>query len=433
MIAALVDKRDESRVRRERFDDLPEGRTDRIEARMRERNLLVVQGGGPTQVLNATLAAIVEEAQAHGKFGRIFGARFGIKGLVDGAAVDLGRLSPADLQLLRMSPGAALGSSRAKPTQEDLARLVQFLRHYEVRDLLFTGGNGTMRGAEVASEYCREAGYDVQVLGIPKTVDNDIAITDRCPGYGSAARYMAQAARDLGMDVRSLPQPVSILETMGRSVGWLAAASAAGKRDEEDAPHLVYLPERAFEMEEFLGDLDRIVTRQGWAIVVAAEGIRDRDGEFVYQVEDPAQADPLKRPITGGVAQFLADNVARRLKIRCRSEKPGLLGRSSMLHASAQDLKDAELVGRVGVRGLLAGETRKMVALRPIADPGETGYEFVALSKVAEVEKPIPAEWTCNGGIPVKDKFFQYLEPIIGDLVPYCGPLPAAQISFGKD
>jgi 6-phosphofructokinase 1 len=390
---------------------------------MTERNLLVVQGGGPTQVLNATLAAIVEEALAQDKFQRILGARSGIKGLVAGGEVELSRLSAADLSLLRLSPGAALGSSRAKPSLDDLAKLLDYLRLHQIRDLLFLGGNGTMRGAEAVSRFCRKSGFEVRTLGVPKTVDNDIAVTDRCPGYPSAARYIAQSTRDLGMDVRSLPQPVSILETMGRSVGWLAAAAASGKRDEMDAPHLVYLPERAFVMEEFLADLDRVVSRQGWAIVVVAEGIRDRDGKFVYQVADPAQSDPLERPITGGVAQFLAEAVARHLKMRCRSEKPGLLGRSSMLHASTQDQKDADLVGRAAVHGLIAGETEKMVSLRPLAEKSKDGYEFVALDRVAEVERPIPSEWIGDGAIPVKDNFFQYLRPLVGELVPYCAPL----------
>jgi 6-phosphofructokinase 1 len=382
-----------------------------------------MQGGGPTQVLNATLAAIVEEAQARGGFNRIFGARSGIKGLLQGGEVDLSQLSAAELKLLRVSPGAALGSSRAKPSEDDLGELVNYLRRREVRDLLFLGGNGTMRGAETVSRFCRESDYDVRVLGVPKTVDNDIAVTDRCPGFASAARYIAQSTRDLGMDVRSLPQPVSILESMGRSVGWLAAAAAAGKRDEQDAPHLVYLPERPFDLDEFLASLDRIVAKQGWAVAVVAEGIRNRDGRYVYQVADPAQSDPLQRPITGGVAQFLAEAVARQLKMRCRSEKPGLLGRASMLHASMQDQKDADLVGRAAVRGLLAGETEKMVSLLPLKDCGNSGYELVALDRVAEVERPIPAEWIGEGAIPVKESFFEYLGPLVGDLVPYCAPL----------
>jgi len=384
---------------------------------MTVRNLLVVQGGGPTQVLNATLAAIVEEARAHGRFERVYGAKRGIYGFVRNEIVDLSGLQVADLVLLRSTPGAALGSSRAKLTEEDLARLPELLRRYEVHDLLFLGGNGTMRGAEMISRLCRDAGHDARVLGVPKTVDNDIAMTDRCPGYASAARYIAQSTRDLGMDVRSLPQPVSILETMGRAVGWLAAAAAAGKRDEQDAPHLVYLPERPFDMDDFLSSLDGIVTRQGWAIVVVSEGIRDRNGKVVYQVEDPAQNDPLHRPITGGVAQFLSDAVARHLRMRCHSEKPGLLGRASMLHAAIQDLKDADLVGRAGVRAIAAGETEKMVSLLPIGT--ERGYELVPLSEVADAERPLPAEWILDAAIPVGDRFFNYVRPLVGELTPY--------------
>jgi ATP-dependent phosphofructokinase / diphosphate-dependent phosphofructokinase len=389
---------------------------------MTKRNLAIVQGGGPTQVLNATLATIVEEAQVQDRFQRIVGARSGIKGLAGGLEVDLSRLSVADLDLLRVSPGAALGSSRAKPSPDDFAKLLDYLKRNQVRDLLFLGGNGTMRGAEEVSRFCGEAGYEARVLGVPKTVDNDIVMTDRCPGYGSAARYIAQSTRDLGMDVRSLPQPVSILETMGRSVGWLAAAAAAGKDNEYDAPHLVYLPERAFVMEEFLASLDRVVTRQGWAVVVVAEGIRDRQGRFVYQSADPTQNDPLERPITGGVAQFLADAVARHLTMRCRSEKPGLLGRASRLHAAVQDQKDADLVGRASVRGLLAGESEKMVALLPLAARSELGYEFVPLERVADVERPIPREWIGNGAIPLEVSFFNYLRPLIGELLPYSAP-----------
>jgi 6-phosphofructokinase len=400
---------------------------------MRRRNLLIVQGGGPTQMLNATLAAMVSEAQASGAFERIWGARSGLKGLLNGEGIDLGGMPAAEVEKLRTSPGAALGSTRSRLSDEELQRLTRCLAANDVHDVLIAGGNGGMRSAEIVSRLCRERGCEVRVLGAPKTVDNDIAVTDRCPGYASAARYIAQSARDLGMDVRALPQPVSILETMGRSVGWLAAAAAAGKRNEEDPPHLVYVPERAFEMDRFLGALERIVARQGWAIVVVAEGIRDAKGEFVYQVADAAQADPMGRLITGGVAQFLAEAVARNLKIRCRSEKPGLLGRASMLHAAAQDWKDAETVGRAAVRGLLDGVTDKMVALRPLNASGDCGFDYVPLERVAEVEKPIPVEWTADGAIPATDRFFEYLRPLIGELLPYCEPLKVERFGCEGD
>jgi 6-phosphofructokinase 1 len=388
---------------------------------MNAENLMIVQGGGPTAVFNASLSSVIAEGISQHKIGKILGAKLGVKGLVQGDVVDLGQMTPDQLRVLQNSPGAALGSSRFKPTEDDMHRMVEHLRQLDIRHLIFMGGNGTMRGAEVVSAFCRSVDIKVQIIGVPKTVDNDIAVTDRCPGYASAARYIAQSTRDLGMDIRSLPQPVTILETMGRSVGWLAGASALARVEEEDAPHLVYLPEIPFHKETFLGYLDKIVTKQGWAVVVVSEGIRNVDGSLVYEMGDPSQLDPLKRPMTGGVGQFLAGIVGENLRIRCRSEKPGLLGRSSMAHVSVQDRQDAELVGRAGVRALLAGESDKMVALRPLADVdiGEAGYDLVPLSATAGHERTIPVEWLSDGPLAVTKSFNEYLRPLVGDLRRY--------------
>ena len=398
---------------------------------MKAENLLVVQGGGPTPVLNATLSSILEEGYRDNGTGRIFGAKSGIAGLALGDVADLSGLPREELDRLRMSPGAALGSSRSKPSHAQLDLIVQSLRNLAVRRILFIGGNGTMQGAEAVSGYCHDANYEMQVIGIPKTVDNDIAVTDRCPGYASAARYVAQSTRDLGMDVCSLPQPVSIFETMGRSVGWLAGASAAAKLDEDDAPHLVYLPERPFDPEIFLSDLDRVVTKLGWAIVVVSEGLRNQTGDLFYETADPSQADALQRPLTGGVGQFLAGMVAQRLKIRCRCEKPGLIGRSSMLHASSQDLSDAELVGRAGVCALLAGHTNRMVSLRPLHASENIGYDLVPLSAVAGKERPIPAEWLSDAATSVNESFLKYVRPLIGNLMQYHSPFRFSLDTFG--
>ncbi|MGD0479397.1 MAG: diphosphate--fructose-6-phosphate 1-phosphotransferase [Terracidiphilus sp.] len=380
-------------------------------------NLMIVQGGGPTAVFNASLSSAISEAVSQPGVGRVFGARYGMRGLVEGDIVELGQMAASELELLRNSPGAALGSSRYKPTEDDYDRMVGSLRRLDIRLMIFMGGNGTMRGAALVSEHCHDAGFSVQVIGVPKTVDNDIAMTDRCPGFASAARYMAQTTRDLGMDIRSLPQPVTILEVIGRSIGWLAAATALAKSREADAPHLIYLPERPFHAEKFLADLDEIVTRHGWAIVVATEGIRNPDGSLVYELTDPTQLDPLARPMTGGVGQFMANLVGENLKIRCRSEKPGLIARAARAHVSAQDQKDAELVGRAGVRAMAAGETEKMVSLLPIGT--ESGYELVPLSEVADAERPVPAEWILDAAIPVGDRFINYVKPLVGELTPY--------------
>jgi ATP-dependent phosphofructokinase / diphosphate-dependent phosphofructokinase len=382
-------------------------------------NLVIVQGGGPTSVFNASLSSAIEEATSQPGIGRIYGARYGMRGLVKGDVVELGQMTAGELKLLHDSPGAALGSSRYKPSQGDFDCMVDTLRRLDVRHMLFMGGNGTMRGAALVRETCHKLGFEIQIIGVPKTVDNDIAMTDRCPGYASAARYMAQSARDLGMDIRSLPQPVTILEVIGRSIGWLAAATALAKNREADAPHMIFLPEKPFQADKFLADLDAIVTRLGWAIVVASEGILNADGSLVYELTDPTHLDPLKRPMTGGVGQFLAEMVGARLKIRCRSEKPGLIARAARAHVSPQDQKDAELVGRAGVRALAAGETEQMVSLLPLSHSGKCGYELVPLSTVSGVERQFPAEWIQDAMIPVGEKFFAYVRPLVGDLTPY--------------
>jgi 6-phosphofructokinase len=385
--------------------------------------LLILQGGGPTPVLNATLFGILDEAHRADRFDHILGARFGMEGLLREDWVALSSLSQAELQRLRLTPGAALGTTRHKPGELDLQRIIDHLRRRDVRALLFVGGNGSLRGAEAIARAADRDGYAMSVLGIPKTIDNDIPSTDRCPGFGSAARYVAQSVRDLGMDVRALPQPVSIFETMGRGVGWLAAASWLAKLDDQSAPHLVYLPEIPFAIPKFLADVDNVVKRLGWAVVVVSEGIRGADGKPIFEVADATQRDALDRPLPGGVASYLAGVVTRELRIRCRYEKPGLCGRASMLHVSPQDLSDAELVGRAGVRGIVEGHHAQAVALRSLDDADSNGgCEFVPLA-LASGERPVPAEWLDGGTSGIAPAFTRYASRIVGELLPYAAPL----------
>ena len=242
---------------------------------MGSRNLMIVQGGGPTAVFNASLASAIGTAKSSGGFRGIYGARFGAVGLSKDDTLELTDLETGDLRLLRETPGAALGSSRFKPSEEDLARELETLRRLDCHHLLFMGGNGTMRGASLFANFCEAHGYEANVIGVPKTIDNDLAGTDRCPGYASAARYVVQSAQELGLDLRSLPQPVTILETMGRSVGWLAGAAALARTPGCDSPQLIYLPEIAFDEDEFLATVDDLVAQRGWVMVVVAEGVKE--------------------------------------------------------------------------------------------------------------------------------------------------------------
>lgn len=378
-------------------------------------NLMIVQGGGPTAVFNTSLSSIVEEALQQSRIGKIFGARSGMKGLSAGDIVELTGVTSERLNEIARTPGAALGTSRFKPSDEDLDRCIDHLRRLDARYLLFMGGNGTMRGAHLFSQFAEQAGFDLQVIGVPKTIDNDIASTDRCPGYGSAARFVAQCTLDLSMDIRSLPQPVSIFETLGRDVGWLAASAALARRAPDDAPQLIYVPEIAFSISNFLSDLDSVVSRVGWAVVVVSEGIADEHGTPIFEQKIAAGRGARNRPLIGGVAQYLSGVVGEHLGIRCRSEKPGLIGRSSAVYVSEQDRRDAILVGQQGVRSLASGATNQMIALQSLAHTGQR-HQLVPLVTAAGATRRIPETWLAEGGEAVTQEFLEYTRPLVGDL-----------------
>ena len=384
---------------------------------------MIVQGGGPTAVFNASLASILREAGQQSCIDRMYGARFGMQGLAAGDVIDLTAVTGPALDALRRTPGAALGSSRFKPSDEDLDRCIQHLRARNVRFMIFLGGNGTMAGAQVFSDFCKQRGYDLQVMGSPKTIDNDISATDRCPGFGSAARYVAQCTLDLSMDLRSLPQPVSIFETLGRDVGWLAASSILAKHGEDDAPHVICVPEIPFVLDDFLARIDATVQRIGWALAVLSEGTCYADGTPVFEQRLQSPGNAPMRPLIGGVAQHLAGVVAAHLGLRCRSEKPGLIGRSATPYVSPQDLADAERTGRDCVRALAGGGTGLMVSLRPLADSNGEGTELVPLQVAAGPRRALPAEWLTQDGLATSARFREYLEPIAGSLRYYGQPL----------
>lgn len=377
-------------------------------------NMLIVQGGGPTAVFNASLAAVIRERQAHVPGGRIYGARFGMQGLAHGDLSDLSGLSDDSLVQMRDTPGAALGSSRFAPSEADLHASVRLLKDRGINQVVFLGGNGTMSGALKFSDFCESCNFFVQIMGSPKTIDNDIPATDRCPGFGSAARFIAQSTLDLAADLRSLHQPVSIFETLGRDVGWLSAAASLAKKDEEDAPHVVSVPEVPFDLHRFLDVIANTVSSIGWALAVVSEGISYADGTPVFQQVLPSGGKTPVRPLIGGVAQHLSELVAQHLGLRCRSEKPGLIGRSASLAVSKQDVSDAELTGRECVRALLRGESRKMVSLLPL-DHSADGVHLVPLAEAA-ARRTLPAAWLTQGPVAVNAAFCAYAQPLVGEL-----------------
>jgi 6-phosphofructokinase 1 len=350
-----------------------------------------------------------------------------MEGLLNDALVDLSAVDSREIERLRATPGASLGSTRYKPSDGELQQIAGVVRRQDIRSLLLIGGNGSLRGAEAIAAVLD----GVSVIGIPKTIDNDIHGTDRCPGFASAARYVAHTVRDLGIDVRTLPPPVSIFETMGRSVGWLAGASVLAKCDDGDAPHLIYLPERAFDEDRFIDDIDRVVRKRGWAVVVVAEGIKNASGRPVYDTSEVSQRDALDRPPLGGVAAHLAELASRRLKIRCRWEKPGLIGRCSPHHVSAVDRADAEAVGRHAVRAAMERQSGVMVALSPLAesrDAADIRCDRVPLT-IARGERCLPPEWLSHDPeAVVTSDYVRYASRLVGPLLEYPPPLSEKRV-----
>ncbi len=374
--------------------------------------LLVLQTGGPTAVINATLAAIVTAAR--GRFRSVHGVRRGLEGLVHGHMVALDDLPDARLAALRRQPGAALGSSRKPLNDAHIAQVVATLQRADAVAVLMIGGNGTMRAARQLDTALRGAGSSTRVVGVPKTVDNDIPGTDRCPGYTSAARFVAQSVRDVVEDVRTLPVPVSIFETMGRDAGWLTAASVLARSPDCPGPQIILVPEHRFESALFLRRVDHAMRRDGWVVVATSEGIRDAGGRPVFETDVAAHRDDVGRPVPGDVGPYLARLVGRELGLRCRSEKPGLCGRTSIPLVSDVDRADAAAVGRAAVEAVIAGAGGVMVTLEPLVDgtaASRTGT--VPLEEMGTQKRDFPADWIDDRGEP-NARFVDYLAPRIG-------------------
>src|SRR5579872_3386116 len=266
---------------------------------------LLVHGGGPTQVINATLAGVVEECRNRPEFTALYGARFGIEGVLAEDFVDLLRVEPSRIAAIARTTGSALGSSRA--AVRDYDRVLSILRAHDIRYLFINGGNGSMYMAHGLAE---AAGDALRVIGIPKTIDNDICGTDHTPGYGSTAWFFACAVRDIGEDIRALRGRVTIVEIMGRNVGWLTAATAFARRDPDDPPNLIYLPERPLSLDRFCGDVETVFRRRGTVVVAACEGQKDEKGRPIGDLGTP---DGFERQLSGNMGHTLAQMLIRKM------------------------------------------------------------------------------------------------------------------------
>lgn len=392
-------------------------------------HLIVGQSGGATAVINASLVGVVRAAMDSDAIDGVFGMRYGIRGAMAGDLLDFRDVPAGTLDALWATPSAALGSCRYRLTVDEAAGVVERLRALEVRYVAYIGGNDSADTAIKLASAARAADYELGVVCVPKTIDNDLPETDHCPGYGSAARFLALATMDSALCTLSMPDhyPVKIIEVMGRDAGWLVAASALGKRSEDDAPHLLYLPERSLSERQFLDDVRSAYERYGYVVAVVAETVRDEHGRQLG--ETAAQGtDAFGHKLLGGAAQYLVERVRAELGLRARFDKPGDLQRMSSASASAVDRAEAELVGRAAVAELLRGETAKMVTLNRM--PGEryrieTGITDLAL--VANQHRPLPDEFVTPDGRGVTEAFRAYALPLLGEELPRYPRLVAAK------
>jgi len=380
-------------------------------------NLIIGQSGGATAVINASLVGAVDTALRDGRIRGIYGMQYGIQGLLKEDIIDL-RQQPSTLwQQLLYAPSAALGSCRYKLQDEDPLHAVEILRRYNVRYVLYIGGNDSADTAHRIAQAAQQNGYELQTISVPKTIDNDLPFTDHCSGYGSAARFIAQATIDSTMNTISIPwhYPVKIIETMGRDAGWLTASSALGKRDENDPPHIILTPEHPFSSEQFLTQVEATHSRIGYVVVAVAETIRDEKGQALGSVGQVG-TDAFQHPLLSGAGQALVDLVKSQLKLRARFDKPGDLQRMSSAHVSSTDRDEAYLVGQAGVKALLAGESDKMVTLVRHDEPQyHCITDLVELSKVANEQKLLPGDYMNDTKTMVTQAFYNYALPLIGE------------------
>lgn len=377
-------------------------------------NLLIVHGGGPTAVMNGSLYGAIKEAKKSDKIGHIYGANNGTGGFLKKDFLELENIPEEKLKLLLQTPGTAIGTSRDPIEQEHYEKMADILEEENIKYVLFNGGNGTMDTCGKLHKTCQKRNLDVKVMGIPKTTDNDIAVTDHSPGFGSAAKYMAACTQELAADVRSLPIHVVVMEASGRNAGWITAASAlAGEKGY--APDLIYLPERAFDEDKFIEDIKKLLEKKSGILVVASEGLTDKEGKPIVKPVFKTE----RATYFGDVSSHLANLVIQKLGYKARGEKPGLLGRASIFMQSQVDIEEAQLAGKMACRAALNGESGKMVAFSRVSEnPYEMKPFLVDIDEVMMYERKMPDEFINEEGNGVTQAFLDWCRPLIGEELP---------------
>ena len=377
------------------------------------------QSGGPTSVINASAYGVFKAALESGSITRVLGAAHGIKGVLNDRLFDMAEEDPAELELLKYTPSSALGSCRYKLADPDVddtdyKRILEIFKKYNVRYFFYNGGNDSMDTCNKINHYMQSVGYECRVMGVPKTIDNDLWGTDHCPGFASAAKYIATSMMEVYHDAHVYDTGmIVIMEIMGRHAGWLTAAAACANV-KGDGPDLIYLPEVDFTMEQFIADVKRVYAEKKNCLVAVSEGIHYADGTFVSEAKTSG-TDGFGHAQLGGLAVMLADILKAKTGAKVRGIELSLLQRCAAHCASGTDIAESFLSGKTAVEAAVAGETDKMVGFACTRD--ENGYKcepkLFDLSLVANTEKKLPLEWINAEGNNVNEGFLNYCMPLI--------------------
>ncbi|MGI5849929.1 MAG: 6-phosphofructokinase [Christensenellales bacterium] len=379
------------------------------------------QSGGPTTVINASAAGVIQEALKQDCITNVYGAAHGIKGVLDEKLYDMSKEVTAELDLLRTTPSSALGSVRyklkdAEDDETDYKRLLEVFKKYNIRYFFYNGGNDSMDTCNKISKYMMKAGYECRVMGVPKTIDNDLWGTDHCPGYGSAAKYIATSTMEVYHDARVYDKgTITILEIMGRNAGWLTAASALASY-KGAGPDLIYLPEIDFDIDNFFERVSSIYKSNNYVIIAVSEGIKDKDGKYIseYGSDLAKTKDSFGHSQLGGLAATLADLTKQKTGAKVRAIEFSLLQRCAAHMASKTDVDEAYLAGQMAVKSVVEGKTDYMIAFERSDDAAyKCNIKLVDLADVANKEKKIPREWINQDGTGLNENYINYALPLI--------------------
>ena len=386
-----------------------------------KKNILVGQSGGPTAVINASLYGVIAHGLAHPEnVGTIYGMINGIEGFLSDRVIDLSHtLSQEELALLKLTPAAYLGSCRYKLPENLNASVYSLLFEkfaaLDIGAFFYIGGNDSMDTVDKLSRCAKLRGESISFIGVPKTIDNDLPVTDHTPGYGSAAKYVASTVREICLDASVYQQPaVTIVELMGRHAGWVTAASALARKFPGDNPLLIYLPEVPFEMEQFLKDVEKALSRQPAVVICVSEGIKDKTGKLICEYSSEAQVDTFGHKMLTGCAKLLESFIRNRFGVKVRSVELNVNQRCSSLLSSETDIEEAAFSGQFALQSALEGATGKMVTcLRRPGPDYQLEYGLTDVENVCNKEKTFPLEWITENGTDIGPEFTDYALPLI--------------------